>query len=121
MDSKPQNPDEMILQCSNEDCRRWQHVKCIAEATVQRAADEASGTKKSTPKKSRPKAITISADSLAQAKAQTDSFTAEVLIQGLPNGESHTQAEKSEIIVTNAQGEKQTQDVTCLFCHNKIE
>ena len=37
IDNKPQNPDEMILQCANAECRKWQHVKCIAEAAVKQA------------------------------------------------------------------------------------
>lgn len=42
VDDAPQNPDEMILQCGNKECRRWQHVKCIAEAAVEAAGKPSS-------------------------------------------------------------------------------
>lgn len=37
VDNAPVNPDEMILQCGKEDCRKWQHLRCIAEAAAQQA------------------------------------------------------------------------------------
>lgn len=38
IDKAPQNPDELIVQCSEEACRKWMHVRCIAEQAVQRAS-----------------------------------------------------------------------------------
>lgn len=37
IDKAPQNPDELIVQCSSGDCRKWMHVRCIAEKALQRA------------------------------------------------------------------------------------
>ena len=129
----------MILQCASPDCRKWQHVKCIAETAVHHAgkthmdlkriigtdcwvADEAAGTKKPTPKKARPKDVSISKNSPALAKAETDSFIVEVFIKGMPSGANHTPSEKSEIVITTkGQDEKQSQDVGCLFCGTQIE
>ena len=39
IDSAPQNPDEVILQCGSAECRKWQHVKCITETAVQSAGE----------------------------------------------------------------------------------
>ena len=84
-------------------------------------ADESTGTKKPAPKNARLKNISIGANSQAAAKAQTDSFTAEVFIKGLPNVDGQTPAEKTKIVITNADGENKTKDVSCLFCGSKIE
>ena len=37
VDNAPVNPDELILCCGNQECKKWQHIKCIAEAAVQDA------------------------------------------------------------------------------------
>lgn len=128
----------MILQCSSADCRKWQHVKCIAEYAVQQigqstflysttrnsfdVAEEASGTKKPTLKKPRPKDVRISKDSAAVAKAETDSFYAEVFVKGMPNGLNSTPSTRSEVLVTTKGNEdKQSRVVTCLFCHKEID
>jgi hypothetical protein len=85
-------------------------------------ADEAAGTKKPTPKKARPKDVSISKNSPALAKAETDSFIAEVFIKGMPSGANQTPSEKSEVVITTkGQDEKQSLDVTCLFCGKDIE
>lgn len=65
--------------------------------------------------------MSINAKSLAQAKAQVDAFTAEVFIKGLPNGDGQTSAENTEIVVTDANEDKQSQAVACLFCRKEIE
>lgn len=39
VDDAPQNPDELIVQCSNGGCRKWLHVRCIAEQALQRASE----------------------------------------------------------------------------------
>ncbi|KAK3719012.1 hypothetical protein LTR37_004575 [Vermiconidia calcicola] len=121
IDETPQNPDEMILQCGSADCKKWQHVKCIAETAVQSAADAASKSKKTTPKKARPKNISIAAASPALAKAEKNSFTAELFIKGLSAGADQKQAEKSEIVIVNPDGEQSSRDVSCLFCGKEVE
>ena len=129
----------MILQCGNKDCRKWQHVKCIAETAVQQAgkflsrqlnrynsntslADEATGNKNKTTRKETPKNISIDKNSSALAKAESGSFTAEVFIKGLPDAENRAASEVSEIAVTNkGNNEKHTANVCCLFCEKEIE
>lgn len=112
MDNAPQNPDELILQCSNAECRKWLHVKCIAEDAVRTAAEavhgerQLKGSAKKAPKTkaaSRKRKLTSSAraeqlveanikdgedvgtspTSSAQAMARLDAFTAEVFIKDL--------------------------------------
>lgn len=36
-DNRPQNPDEMIIECSNEGCRNWLHANCIVEQAAKAA------------------------------------------------------------------------------------
>lgn len=119
IDNAPQNPDEMILQCANRDCRKWLHVKCIAERAVQEAAEDTPSAKKQ--KKARPKDLSIGSSSSALAKAEKDSFVAEVFLKDLPDGKEHAAAKASEIVVTSSKGEQSSQDVCCLFCGTEIE
>jgi len=72
-------------------------------------------------RRGRPKNIKIESDSRAQAKAQTDTLAAEVFIKGLPDGNGALPAEKSEIVITDADGERSRQAVSCLFCEKAIE
>lgn len=34
VDEQPANPDEMILQCSNVTCQKWQHLRCVSEKAL---------------------------------------------------------------------------------------
>lgn len=106
-----------------QQCNTQVSVFLLIEDQVSKTAavDQSSGTKKRTPKKSRPKGTSIDLDSSATAKARTDSFTAEVFVAGLPHGGSPTPAEKNEIVVTNAQGVKETREIRCLFCDQEME
>lgn len=36
-DNRPQNPDETIIECSNEGCRNWLHAKCVVEQAAKAA------------------------------------------------------------------------------------
>lgn len=65
--------------------------------------------------------VSIRSNSLAQAKAETDSVICEVMVQGLPDGPEQTPAAHSYIQITDADGEKRTTDVQCLFCGTKID
>ena len=109
----------MILQCGNPECKKWQHLKCIAEAAAKQAADDA-GTKKPG-KQTKPKTLSLGARSLAQAKAQALLYTAEVFVEGLPKSDELIPSDKTEVIVTDGDGEKSTQPVCCLFCGHEIE
>ncbi|KAK5120438.1 hypothetical protein LTR85_006377 [Meristemomyces frigidus] len=121
-DQSPQNPDEMILQCPNKDCRKWMHVKCIAEDAVERAGGaEEPRTKKrksagAAKKKGRAKEFEMSTS--CSAAAQVDSVSAEVFVAGAPKEDP---AKTTEIVVTNADGEKQTENVRCLVCGEEVE
>jgi len=130
VDDAPQNPDEMVLQCSSADCRKWLHVKCIAEDAVRRAAEAASGeqpgltkspTGKKKAKEKRKSKAKGDIDSSAQAVAQKDAFTAEVLLEGLSQGTDSEPAERTEIVFTDGQGEQRSESVRCLFCSSEIE
>ena len=84
--------------------------------------EEANGTKKETSKKGTPKNINIDKNSSAMAKAESDSFTAEVFIKTLPEGGNTVPSESTEIVVTNkVDDEKHAQDLNCLFCGKEIE
>ncbi|KJX93211.1 ebs-bah-phd domain-containing protein [Zymoseptoria brevis] len=126
IDSAPQNPDQLILQCSDPACRKWLHVKCIAERAAQRAADETSTTKKKgtqpAPKKrGRPKNLTISATSPAVAKASKGTYTAEVFLKGLTESPQAQPATHTEIIISGPDGEPLAEELCCLFCDTPIE
>lgn len=84
--------------------------------------EEAAGTKKPSPKKSRPKDVSISKNSSALAKAENDTFSAEVFIKHMPTGTNQTPSERSEVVLTTlGRDEKHSQDVCCLFCGKEIE
>lgn len=75
VDEAPQNPDEMILQCANEECRKWLHLKCIAEDAVQRASEgESEKQKASSKRKSQVKSQRLSPTPPALAAAQITSL-----------------------------------------------
>jgi hypothetical protein len=45
-----------------------------------------------------------------------------VFIKGMPSGANQTPSEKSEVVIaTKGQDEKQSLDVSCLFCGKEIE
>lgn len=144
MDNAPVNPDEMILQCPNQECRKWQHIKCIAEAAAKTGgvylpthypayskpntdilaaeAHIATASKRSAKKKKTSNDnITIRTNSLAQAKAVKDGTTCEVMIAGSSNNDDQAPAKQSFIEITDPDGEKSVQDVQCLFCGTQID
>lgn len=110
----------MILQCGNKDCRKWMHLHCIAEDAAERAAGDAPGNKASNVKrKSKTKKLTLNPP--AVAITQKDSHTAEVFLEGSPNGPDETPADETKIVLTDEDGGQQTESVHCLFCHTAIE
>lgn len=130
----------MILQCGNQDCRKWQHLKCIAEAAAKMGgtcccviaemqtytdvclADANSMSRKSAKKKKADADdnITIRPNSVAQAKAEKDGVTSEVMIAGSTNEDGQEPPSESFIEVTHPDGDKEVKDVQCLFCKTKI-
>lgn len=127
-DNRPQNPDEMIIECPNEGCRKWLHANCVVEQAAKSAAEEASGKAKSnTPKKRQPRSVyTGSNRPPAAATASKGNFTAELFLSSPPNTEPdeisvRPAATKPEIVITDPKGEKQAQDLYCLCCSKPIE
>ncbi|KAK5172282.1 uncharacterized protein LTR77_003920 [Saxophila tyrrhenica] len=120
VDSAPQNPDEMIVQCGNKECRKWLHVKCIAEAAVEEAASE---KKKS--KKAKSNSVSTSTKSSTQssaiAVAEKNDYRAEVFVMGTPNDPKLVPADTTEIAMFLPDGKKLTKALGCLFCGVEIE
>lgn len=143
IDSAPQNPDELILQCSNETCRKWLHVKCIAERAAQQAGkvvqtqlssasdtdlhiayhatSKKNGASSAAKKRGRPKNLFISDESPAVAKAVKGPFTSEIFIKDLPQCDDAKPATSTEIIITDDKGEQHSEDICCLFCDEVVE
>ncbi|KAK0947655.1 hypothetical protein LTR29_000912 [Friedmanniomyces endolithicus] len=122
-DRKPQNPDEMILQCESQKCRKWMHVDCIVKDAVQRANRETARKGKAVKIKKRASVASFALEPTppATAIAQEDGYTAEFFVRGSPDGPDDTPSEVTKIVVTDAEGEQRTEHVTCFFCHEPIE
>lgn len=89
---------------------------------ISTAESSAPSSKKTAKRKSDSNtAVTIRSGSLAQAKAELDGNTAEVMIGGLPKEEGQTPAERSYVQITTADGKKSERDLECLFCRTKID
>lgn len=141
VDDAPQNPDELIVQCSNGDCRKWMHVRCIAERAVQRARelamvssqvskanilliveDEAAPKRssKAQKKKGKPKNPANNPNLTAVAAASKGTVSAEVFVKGHPDRPNVEAAEEDEIVITTEDQEQYSEDVCCLFCGTEI-
>ncbi|TKA83772.1 hypothetical protein B0A55_00002 [Friedmanniomyces simplex] len=134
-DRKPQNPDQMILQCEAPKCRKWMHVDCIINDAVQRASPGAAAaarrkgkavtttttrTKKKQ-KKSAGSVALLEPTPPAIAIAQKDAYTAEFFVKGSPNGSDETPSRETKIVVTDGEGGRRKENVRCLFCRESIE
>ena len=120
MDGTPQNPDELILQCANPECKQWLHVKCIAETAAQ-SANEGSGKKSAGAKRRKAKDPDVVVTPPAQAAARAGSYLAEVYVEGLPDGPDDTPETKSRIVISNDDEDgKREEDLRCLFCDTAI-
>ncbi|KAF2164080.1 hypothetical protein M409DRAFT_68019 [Zasmidium cellare ATCC 36951] len=127
-DNRPQNPDEMIIECPNADCGNWLHARCVVEQAAKAAAEEASGKAKSNTHKKRQSrnVYTDTNRTPPAAKAKQGNFTAELYLASPPSTEPDEisvkpAATKPEIIITDPKGEKQAQDLYCLCCSKPIE
>ena len=133
VDKAPQNPDEMIIQCGNRDCRKWLHVKCIAEAAVQETGESrnfqlgpmranvvTAGAKKSK-QKIKLDHVPLDKESSAVAIAERNSVRAEVFIKGTPEGGHIVPSSTTELVMTTADGQRQAKELCCLFCGSEIE
>ncbi|KAK3117395.1 hypothetical protein LTR53_001309 [Teratosphaeriaceae sp. CCFEE 6253] len=142
-DESPQNPDKMILQCDNAECRKWMHVQCIIEDAVTRVVgpDDHSpasrkGRAKPVPqqKKEKAKKKKLRQDEAAEADAplsptlpaiaiaRSGPYTAELFVKGTPDGPDSTPAPRTEIVITDeAGGEGRAQRVRCLVCGSTVE
>jgi hypothetical protein len=142
IDDAPQNPDELIVQCSNSDCRKWMHVRCIAEKALHRARkfrlsvccvklsdfripveDQAAPKRssKAQKKKGKLKNPVDNSNLTAVALASKGSVTAEVLIKGHPDRSKAEPAKEDEIIITTENQEQYSEEVCCLFCGAELD
>lgn len=132
VDKAPQNPDELIVQCSNGDCRKWMHVRCIAERALQRAGmlrcqleeaesktDHAPDKSSKTPRKT--KSPSNNTEVKAVADASKGDLKAEVFIKGFPNRPQDKPAGEDEIIISRGKQQQYSEDVCCLFCGTEVE
>lgn len=102
-------------------------MRCFASEAVKRAAgpspEKMKKGSKSTPKKQKTKDPSFSSNSTAISKAENDDGTvvAEVRLKGEPKADDVEAAAVSEIVVTDADGERHTEPVKCLLCGTEIE
>jgi hypothetical protein len=145
VDEAPQNPDELIVQCSSAGCCKWLHVQCIAEQALQRASefDPTRHTRmsittdhltvddqalKRPSKAQRKKSMSRKSVSTVNkpngtpvAEVSKGSTTAEVFFKGQPDGAADDSAKEDEIIITTEDGEQYSEKVCCLFCGAEVD
>jgi hypothetical protein len=144
VDEAPQNPDELIVQCSSAGCRKWLHVRCIAEQALQRAresiqsnpsacmsiitdrhpVDDQAAPKRSSKaqrKKSTSRKSVSKPSVTPVAEVSKGSTKAEVFFKGHPEGAEDKAAKEDEIIITTADGEQYSENVCCLFCGADVD
>jgi hypothetical protein len=144
VDEAPQNPDELIVQCSSAGCRKWLHVRCIAEQALQRASesipscfsacmsitsdhppvDDQAAPKRSSKaqkKKSKPRKSISNPKTTPVAEVSKGSIKAEVFFKGHPDGTKGESATEDEIVITIEDGEQYSENVCCLFCGAEID
>lgn len=105
------------------------HAKCLADAAANAAGEKSSklpqksSLAKKRKSKSKDETPGFSQDSraVAIAKSPDGALTAEVYIRGRPSGPGMVSAERDEIVITDAQGEKTTEKLCCLFCQSGLE
>lgn len=143
VDEAPQNPDELIVQCSSAGCRKWLHVRCIAEQALQRASefdptwtfcmsiatdhltvDDQAAPKRSSKahkKKNKPRKPISNPKTTPVAEVSKGSIKAEVFFKGHPDGAKGESATEDEIVITTEDGEQYSENVCCLFCGAEID
>jgi len=144
VDEAPQNPDELIVQCSSAGCRKWLHVRCIAEQALQRASesiksnlsacksimsdhlpvDDQAAPKRSSKaqrKKSMSRKSVSKPNVTPVAEVSKGSTMAEVFFKGHPDGVEGESAKEDEIIITIEDGEQYSEKVCCLFCGAEVD
>ncbi|CAD0106195.1 unnamed protein product [Aureobasidium uvarum] len=110
----PQNPDHLIIKCSNEACGIWLHASCLAQDAVQRKTQQNGDKAESNGKKRARKSINKNfIKSAEDAVAEDDTIRAEV-----PTPES----EAPKIIITDKKtGDETEEPVHCLVCKELVE
>ncbi|GAB7363533.1 hypothetical protein MBLNU230_g3801t1 [Neophaeotheca triangularis] len=146
VDDAPQNPDGMIIQCSSAKCRKWLHLVCIAEDAVKTAetdnapvrpqATSNGGGKRAGGKKSKKqREDTPPSPPTHDTAHDTDKrfivthtsgngrFFAGILLRNtLPHRvEDMEKPEESQMIFSDANGEREIRPLRCLFCQEVIE
>ncbi|KAG9661512.1 hypothetical protein KCU95_g17603, partial [Aureobasidium melanogenum] len=111
---RPQNPDNLIIKCSNQDCGIWLHASCLAQDIVQRKSQQ-NGVKMETDGKKRArKSINKNSTQRAEdAVAEDDTIRAKIVA-------SESEAPKVEI--TDKKTDEETEEpVHCLVCKELVE
>lgn len=144
VDEAPQNPDELIVQCSSASCRKWLHVRCIAEQALQRASefdatwdickrnitdhlpvDDQAAPKRSSKaqrKKSKSARKSVSNPKTTPvAEVSKSSTKVEVFFKGHPDGAKGEPATEDEIVITTEDGEQYSENVCCLSCGAEVD
>lgn len=141
IDESPQNPDQMIVQCSAQNCRKWMHVLCIAEETLKRsrkhsfASSGSSEANKRCPvndakskrsSKSQKRAIEPKNDLDGSkmtpiAESQRNGWLVQIYFKGHPDRAETVAAKQDEIVITDPDGNRHSEEVCCLFCDSVIE
>jgi hypothetical protein len=94
------------------------HVKCIAEAAAAQAGDGDGSTPR---KKSEGDEVQIGPTWKGQAKASKGGMTAEVMVERMPHRLEDKLAERTEILITDENGEQRSGKVACLYCQQIID
>ncbi|KAM0722448.1 hypothetical protein Q7P37_001889 [Cladosporium fusiforme] len=130
VDEVPQNADELIVQCSNGECRKWMHVRCIAKKALERAIEDQAPHKRSSKAHKQKGKLKNPANNpylTAVADASRNLTTAEVFIKDLPkrpNAEENEfviTAEETEIVITTESREQYSEELCCLFCGSQVD
>ncbi|USW54885.1 Putative BAH domain, Zinc finger, FYVE/PHD-type [Septoria linicola] len=121
-DQTPANPDEMIIQCSNQTCREWLHVKCLAEQALKdhEAAVKQGALDAENPRVKDEDNSATQATPAVYTQNKRKTIKAELYLKGDPKGLDDVPASKSEIVII-ANGQPYAQDLVCLTCGVAIE
>lgn len=68
---QPANPDVALIQCANDDCKKWMHQSCISRDTILRTYKESSDQTKEGDEKSEEVEAEEAGDTITVAPAET--------------------------------------------------
>lgn len=117
---KWQNPDHLIVKCSNKACETWLHAACLAERAVQDRQKERTPKAKTGKRGTKRGKVNGANDSTGSededdngASAEDDTVKAEVVMP---------ESEHPEMVITDKKtGGVTRESVRCLVCKEIIE